>query len=190
MVAMDSLVFSSCVLFPAKIWSNWKISQKCSRFWGHVIKKEQHLKSYSKLLFGLRLWRKSYFKKQKQNIAITSPFFDASGNKKHWCYYPHCSRDSVSPVCRIFLLVTCVCTEVRQNGNHNKETFLDVKWKYETNLNFKRMLWLWQNYFQGPFLLSLWNFSWNSFHCQDKNLFIYLIKFISLMDNKSQSKLW
>ena len=28
MVAMDSSVFSSCVLFPAEIWSNWKSSQK------------------------------------------------------------------------------------------------------------------------------------------------------------------
>ena len=27
---------------------------------------------------------------------------DTSG-KKYWCYYPHWSRDLVSPVCRIFL---------------------------------------------------------------------------------------
>ena len=32
MVAMDSLVFSSCLLFPAEIISNRRISQKRSRF--------------------------------------------------------------------------------------------------------------------------------------------------------------
>ena len=40
MVVMDSLVFSSRVLFPAETWSNLKSSQKSSRFWGHFIKKE------------------------------------------------------------------------------------------------------------------------------------------------------
>ena len=28
-----------------------------------------------------------------------SPVLEASGNKKYWCYYPHWSRDPVSPVC-------------------------------------------------------------------------------------------
>jgi hypothetical protein len=42
MVAMDSSVFSSRLLFPAEIWSNWKSSQNLSMFWGHVIKKEHN----------------------------------------------------------------------------------------------------------------------------------------------------
>ena len=37
---------------------------------------------------------------EKNNAA--SPLVDASG-KKSWCYYPHWSRDSVSPLCGIFL---------------------------------------------------------------------------------------
>ena len=42
MVAMDSSVFSSRVLFPAEIWSNLKSSQKSIMFWGNVIKKEHN----------------------------------------------------------------------------------------------------------------------------------------------------
>ena len=38
---------------------------------------------------------------ENKQIAI-SPFFEASGNKKYWCYYPHRSRDFVSPMCGIF----------------------------------------------------------------------------------------
>ena len=65
MVAMDSLVFRSCVLFPAKIWSNWRISHKRSRFWGHIIKKEQYLNSYSKLFFWVETLKKHL---EKQNL--------------------------------------------------------------------------------------------------------------------------
>ena len=38
-----------------------------------------------------------------KKIAI-SPFFDASGNKNYRCYNSHRSRDSLSPVCEIFVL--------------------------------------------------------------------------------------
>ena len=33
------------------------------------------------------------------NFALLAGFFC------YWCYYPHWSRDSLSPVCRIFLLI-------------------------------------------------------------------------------------
>ena len=34
-----------------------------------------------------------------------SPFVDASGNKKYLCYYSYRSRDSLSPVCGIFIYI-------------------------------------------------------------------------------------
>ena len=35
--------------------------------------------------------------------TFKGPFFDASGNKKNRCYYPHLLRDSISPVCGIIV---------------------------------------------------------------------------------------
>ena len=42
MVAIDSSMLSSRVLFPAEIRLNWNSSQKISMFWGHIIKKEHN----------------------------------------------------------------------------------------------------------------------------------------------------
>ena len=36
---MNNSVFILRVLFPAKIWPNWRSSKKSSRFWWHLIKK-------------------------------------------------------------------------------------------------------------------------------------------------------
>ena len=37
----------------------------------------------------------------QKKVMLSAPFFDASGNKKNWCYSPHPS-DWVSYVCKIF----------------------------------------------------------------------------------------
>ena len=58
MVTMDSSVFSSHILFPAKIRSNWKSSPRCSSFWGHVIKKEHNFKVVLQITFWFETLKK------------------------------------------------------------------------------------------------------------------------------------
>ena len=50
-------------------------------------------------------------KRKKKNLAEKP--LGGGGKKKNQCYYPHWSRDLVSPICEIFLIVTKILTKLR-----------------------------------------------------------------------------
>ena len=54
MVAMDSSVFSACVLCLAEIWLNWRSSEKSRKFWWIVIQ----MRFILKVLFQITFWVK------------------------------------------------------------------------------------------------------------------------------------
>ena len=74
MMAMDSSVFCSCVLFPSEIWSNWKSQQKSRRFWGQGLKKEHTFKVLLQITFCVETLKK-YLENQNlkgKNTALVT----------------------------------------------------------------------------------------------------------------------
>ena len=62
MVPMGTSMFSSHILLPAEIWSNWRSSEKISKFWWHFIKMGENCKVF----FQITSWVKT-LKKHIEN---------------------------------------------------------------------------------------------------------------------------